>query len=151
MYPKSVNGIPASDVEDYIKEHQYDMTRKEMAENLGIPYTVFLNFVSRRKLSVQIHRPWTDEELKFLKENYFKMTINEIAKEIGRTPSSINAKAKELDIRKRTRKPWTDEDVKMAIDLYMEGMPLKEIGEKVGHSSIVVAQKIPKEIKNRKK
>lgn len=148
-YKKTICGRSSAQVESYIKKHQKKMTRKEIAEELDIPYNILLHFVTTHGLANEIHRNWTDEEIDFLCENFAKMPRRELAQKLGRSVASVNGKAQDLFLSGRN-KLWTQKEIDLAVGMYQSGSTVKEIAKKLDRKAKTVASKIWRSTEYRK-
>lgn len=148
-YKDTICGRSSSQVESYIRKHQEKMTRKEISEELDIPYNILLLFITTHGLANETHQSWTDEETDFLCENFAKMSRRDLAQKLGRSVASVNGKAQDLFLSGRN-KPWTQKEIDLAVDMYKSGATVKEIAEKLGRKEKTVASKIWKSTEYRK-
>lgn len=149
-YKKTIHGMPSEEAEAYIREHT-EMSRQQIAEDLGIPYNILLLFISTHGLARDVHSRWSDEEIDFLCENFGAMSKAEIAEHLGRTKASISGKAQELLLDSGRNRPWTRREIATAVDMYKAGYTSREIGEKLGRNEKSVASKLWRTTDFRKK
>lgn len=149
-YKKTIHGMPSEEAEAYIREHT-EMSRQQIAADLGIPYNILLLFISTHGLARDVHNRWSDEEIDFLFENFSTMTKAEIAERLGRTKASISGKAQELLLDSGRNRPWTRREIATAVDMYKAGYTSREIGEKLGRNEKSVASKLWRTTDFRKK
>ena len=142
--------MPSEEAEAYIKEHT-EKTRKQIAEDLGIPYNILLLFASTHGLAREKHSRWSDEEIDFLFENFDTMSKAEIAEHLGRTKASVSGKAQELLLSSGKNKFWTRKEIATAVEMYKAGYTGREIAEKLGRNERCVTSKIWRTTDFRKK
>lgn len=149
-YKQTICGMPSEEVEAYIRKHT-ETSRKQIAEDLGIPYNILLLFISTHGLARDVHSRWSDEEIDFLFENFGAMSKAEIAEHLGRTKASVSGKAQELLLSNGKNKLWTRKEITVAVDMYKAGYTCREIAEKLGRNEKCVASKIWRTTDFRKK
>lgn len=140
-YKKTICGMPSEEAEAYIRRHT-EKSRKQIAEDLGIPYNILLLFVSTHGLARDVHNRWSDEEIDFLFENFSTMSKAEIAERLGRTKASVSGKAQELLLNSGKNKLWTRKEITTAVEMYKAGYTGREIAEKLGRNERCVTSKI---------
>ena len=142
MSEQTIRGRQGAAVEEYIKKHEGEMTRKEMSEELGIPYKELLNFISARGLATRKVHEWTEEETKFLVDNFQTMTKPEICEHLGRSWASVNTKAQYMGLTKRERHKWTQAEKDKVMELYRKGVSHKDIAAVLGRPVRTVSAQI---------
>ena len=149
-YKQTICGMPSEEAEAYIRKHT-EKSRKQIAEDLGIPYNILLLFISTHGLARDVHSRWSDEEIDFLCENFYTMSKTEIAEHLGRTKASVSGKAQELLLGSGRNRAWTRKEITTAVDMYKAGYTCREIAEKLGRNEKCVASKIWRTTDFRKK
>ena len=110
--------VDKSWIESFIIKNHKGMTRKELAEALGLPYTSVCRYVrtlkKQGKISVPLLRhieykgdrpkKWTTKEEEYLAKRYLTTSVGEMAKALGRSNNAIRVKAHKMGIKKRGRK-----------------------------------------------
>lgn len=149
-YKQTICGMPSEEAEAYIRKHA-DASRKQIAEDLGVPYNILLLFISTHGLAREKHSRWSDDEIDFLCENFGTMSKTEIAEHLGRTKASVSGKSQDLQLSSGRNKLWTRKEITTAVDMYKAGYTCREIAEKLGRNEKCVASKIWRTTDFRKK
>lgn len=117
---------------------------KFLAKNYcKVPLDVLAKTLSRSRAAIKtkmsrmsdrpmLVNPWTTQEFRFLKENADKLMAKEIAAVLGRSTNSVLGKAANEGIKlTAARKRHSDEEVSICMGLHRQGMPIKQIAEKM--------------------
>jgi len=115
-----------------------DMTLKNIAKELGVPYHTLIAYKSDFGITSK-NNNWTIEDIELLKIIYENSEWDYILEKLkGRTKDGIRAKASELKIKKKNYF-WSNDDLKKSIDMYNSGKTVNEIYELLNHTHSVSA------------
>ncbi len=116
----------------FLADNYGHMTLMEMSASLNRTFNSVKTKVHRMGLSSGKIKKWTREELNFLEQNAHKMMAKDIAVHLGRSTGSVLGKGTHCGIVFTSyRIHYSDEDVALCRALHKEGLPLKEIAEKM--------------------
>src|SRR5208337_278487 len=144
-----MHGIRAHGAYIYTKEQKQflkdneKMSLSELSDKLGRSTRSISSERSRLGISTktvhgQLHKKWTEKDIKFLKENP-NMSAKELASKLGKRRESVYGWKAELGITTpRYVKPWTDDDIK----LLKSGIPMGDLIKTLRRSHDTIVKKM---------
>lgn len=154
MQKRTYKAWTTGELRRLVELYNEGVPQKDIAAELGVTETSVrsqLNY--QRKLGVlelrqNPHRPWTARDLRRLSEMYPRGdSLAAIGAELGRTKDTIRTYAAKLGLRRgdsKQRDHWSYEEAYKLVQLWRQGVTMRELAEECGRSVDAVKRKIIK-------
>lgn len=103
---------------NFLKRNYKKLTRREMAEKLGISEGIVKWQLKKFGLKKEKTKSWTKEDLDFLKKYYKKLSNKEIAESLGRTEKSIIHMTRKTSLNTNKKNLWSKEEIDFLVKNY---------------------------------